>query len=126
MRGPRNRLAVVLRLWSATTPTPPISFVPGGAFDGVIATGDVPSGSGQFVVGSVVARHLPGSVTDPASRFRDGLETVIDALDQALPHHAGYRQEPSFLDDVRQMVGRSGKAGRRVSSRLLRRAKSEG
>ncbi len=70
----RNRLALVLGVWTAATLGPPATYVVAGPFDAAVSPREVAVVAGLFLAGALAARALIGRMDDPATRLREGVE----------------------------------------------------
>ena len=69
-----DRLAVLVGMWTVYTAAPPVAYLVGGPFGGSPTAVDWAVIVGLFVIGAAVAKRAVGRVSDPADRFRDGIE----------------------------------------------------
>jgi len=74
MRSLVGRLAALLGAWTACTAAPPVAYLVGGPFDGVVTVADAGIVVGLFGLGAIGGAVGCRRLADPAERFRDGTE----------------------------------------------------
>ncbi|WP_226023521.1 hypothetical protein [Halomicrobium salinisoli] len=86
----RNRLALVLGLWTAATLGPAAAFAVVGPFDGAPTAAHAAVLAVLFTAGALVARLVVGRIRDPAMRLREGLELGGPMAVSAIPLLASF------------------------------------